>query len=312
MWSAIKNQFIIGVVEIVGKPEYKKDPQCNICVIPNEDDIILRYIFLLGHNATAVNYGTQQSELNTLKMNFEDHYTNYIQKLRTQQNLERKQRIDESYKKYLERKAKEQQYKTNIQNQIREREVKEIEDQIDKDLGSMVKSIQNKGNAMANKRIIADYKGMLTSTDFKEICTIDFVKENMYQWKAVFNITKYEISKDLRGDFEQLGKQGKNQVIEYEVIFSDDYPISPPFFRVVYPRFKYQTGHVTVGGSICMQSLTPSGWTSARSIESYFVEILSLLNEGSARLDLYNLNPYTIYEAKEAFQRVARQHGWMK
>jgi hypothetical protein len=58
--------------------------------------------------------------------------------------------------------------------------------------------------------------------------------------------------------------------------------------------------------------LTPSGWTSARSIESYFVEILSLLNEGGARLDLNNLNPYTVYEAKEAFQRVARQHGWMK
>jgi ubiquitin-conjugating enzyme E2 Q len=109
-----------------------------------------------------------------------------------------------------------------------------------------------------------------------------------------------------------LAKQGRKQTIEYEVIFSEDYPISPPFFRVVFPRFKYQTGHVTVGGSICMQSLTQSGWTSARSIESYFVEILSLLNEGGARLDTFNLNQYSIYEAKEAFTRVARQHGWMK
>lgn len=124
----------------------------------------------------------------------------------------------------------------------------------------------------------------------------------MYVWKVVFEIMKYEISPDLKADFALLGnKLGKSPYIEYEVLFSDDYPISPPFFRVVFPRFKYQTGHVTVGGSICMQSLTPSGWTSARSIESYFVEILSLLNEGGARLDVNNLQAYSLYEAKEAF-----------
>lgn len=61
-----------------------------------------------------------------------------------------------------------------------------------------------------------------------------------------------------------------------------------------------------------MESLTPSGWSSARSIESYFIEILSLLNEGKARLDISNLNSYCLAEAKEAFQRVARQHGWLK
>ena len=37
-----------------------------------------------------------------------------------------------------------------------------------------------------------------------------------------------------------------------------------------------------------MESLTPTGWNSARSIESYFVEIISLLNIGKARLDLGN------------------------
>ena len=63
----------------------------------------------------------------------------------------------------------------------------------------------------------------------------------------------------------------------------------------------YQTGHVTVGGSICMESLTPSGWSSARSIESYFVEILSLLNVGGARIDLHRRFPYSEGEAKEAF-----------
>ncbi len=96
------------------------------------------------------------------------------------------------------------------------------------------------------------------------------------------------------------------------MIFPENYPLDPFFIRVVSPRFGFRTGHVTVGGSICMQSLTPSGWSSARSIESYFVEILSLLNAGEARLDLQNTMQYSLIEAREAFNRVARDHGWLK
>ncbi len=74
--------------------------------------------------------------------------------------------------------------------------------------------------------------------------------------------------------------------LEYEVIFPENYPHEPFFVRVVFPRFAFRTGHVTVGGSICMESLTPTGWVSTRSLESNLVEILSLLNAGNARLDL--------------------------
>ena len=42
----------------------------------------------------------------------------------------------------------------------------------------------------------------------------------MYQWKVVFDITKYEISKELKSDFAALATHGKKQTIEYEVIFN--------------------------------------------------------------------------------------------
>ena len=100
--------------------------------------------------------------------------------------------------------------------------------------------------------------------------------------------------------------------LEYEVIFPENYPHEPFFIRVVSPRFAFRTGHVTIGGSICMQSLTPTGWSSARSLESFFVEIISLINQGDARLDTNNLFPYSLQEAKDAFNRVARDHGWLK
>ncbi len=139
--------------------------------------------------------------------------------------------------------------------------------------------VSGKGSAMSTQRILIEYKCMVQSQDFKDILKIDMVKDNIYLWKLSFDVSKYEISKELKEDFLTRQKQyNLPQEITYEVTFADSYPHDPVFIRVVTPRFKYQTGHVTVGGSICMESLTPTGWTSARSLESYFIEILSLLN----------------------------------
>jgi len=56
--------------------------------------------------------------------------------------------------------------------------------------------------------------------------------------------------------------------VELEVSFGADFPSSPPFVRVVAPRFAFHTGHVTVGGSICMELLTSSGWRSEYTVEA--------------------------------------------
>lgn len=37
--------------------------------------------------------------------------------------------------------------------------------------------------------------------------------------------------------------------------FKDDYPFSPPFVRIVYPRFKRATGYI-IEGAFCMELLT--------------------------------------------------------
>lgn len=69
--------------------------------------------------------------------------------------------------------------------------------------------------------------------------------------------------------------------------FPENFPFEPPFIRVVKPKFAFRTGHVTIGGSICMESITPAGWSSARSIEGIFMEIISIIlaPESKARLD---------------------------
>jgi dsRNA-specific ribonuclease len=62
---------------------------------------------------------------------------------------------------------------------------------------------------------------------------INFIKENIYFWRVTINLNKYEVTTDLKQDLNELIKRGEEPKIEYEVIFNDDYPISPPFFRVV-------------------------------------------------------------------------------
>ncbi|KAI5079423.1 hypothetical protein GOP47_0004902 [Adiantum capillus-veneris] len=101
--------------------------------------------------------------------------------------------------------------------------------------------------------------------------------------------------------------------IKLECTFPEDYPFSPPFIRVISPKFGFHTGHVTVGGSICMELLTTSGWSPAYTFESIIVQVVNAMVEGGGRLDkraIASRSEYSELEAREAFNRVARDHGW--
>ena len=116
---------------------------------------------------------------------------------------------------------------------------------------------------------------------------------------------------NLRLEVNQWAVQaGKPNIVTLEVRFPPSYPAIPPFVRIVTPRFQFHTGHVTVGGSICAEFLTTGGWKSTEMNLIYILRsVCNLLLEGNARVDAYG-HPYTFQEAKEAFQRVASQHGW--
>jgi hypothetical protein len=60
-----------------------------------------------------------------------------------------------------------------------------------------------------------------------------------------------------------------------------------------------------------VQVLTRSGWRPTVSIESLLVSIRADIVAGGARLDMQRTqSAYTEAGALDAFQRVARQHGW--
>lgn len=116
--------------------------------------------------------------------------------------------------------------------------------------------------------------------------------------------------------------------------FPQDYPTSPFFLRLISPRVIYLTGHVTVGGSICIEALTlsgsPSSWQPNFTLESMLATALhNMMNcevvsvqtatgpggrSGPLAIDVRKgrgvVTPYSLQEATEAFQRTLRGHGW--
>lgn len=144
--------------------------------------------------------------------------------------------------------------------------------------------------------------------------------ENLYQWIA--ELHSFPMTLPLAKDLQTA----KLQSIILEIRFHATYPMSPPFVRVVRPRFlpfaQGGGGHVTAGGSICAQLLTNDGWTAVSDIESVLLQIrMAIMSEEPkpARLEsvIYgqksgsrgNLD-YGVYEAVDAFRRACAMHGW--
>lgn len=118
---------------------------------------------------------------------------------------------------------------------------------------------------------------------------------------------------DLYDDLMTWFKRNKQKEVpgvHLHISFQTDFPASPPFVQVVRPRFQQWTGHVTIGGSMCTELLTGSGWKSDISVMGLMLQLQNNLVEGGAKIDHYNVHDYTKAEALEAFKRVARDHGW--
>lgn len=154
---------------------------------------------------------------------------------------------------------------------------------------------------------------------------IDFDQvTNLFQW--IVELHSFDPTLPLANDMKVNGVTS----IVSEIRFPKDYPFSPPFVRIIRPRFlpfmQGGGGHVTLGGAMCMQLLTTSGWSPANSLESVLLQVRMALcscDPKPARLMPVNmkanatggsrvgLNDYGIGEALDAYIRAADKHGWV-
>lgn len=144
---------------------------------------------------------------------------------------------------------------------------------------------------------------------------IDFDSmENMFQWIVEF----HSFDPDLPLA-KEMKKAGITSIV-LEVRFGRDYPYSPPFVRVVRPRFLPFSsgggGHITIGGAICMELLTASGWSPVTRMDTVFVSIRVAMSETERPAHLQTTKAstrmfdYSPDEALDAYIRFAGVHGW--
>lgn len=132
---------------------------------------------------------------------------------------------------------------------------------------------------------------------------------NLFQW--VVELHSFDSTLPFAQDMKQHGITS----IVTEIRFGKDWPLSPPFVRVIRPRFlpfiHGGGGHVTGGGAMCLELLTNSGWSPANSMESVIIQVrIALTNLEPRPARLQPAGDYGIFEAIEAYQRVAVRHGW--
>ncbi|ROV92598.1 hypothetical protein VMCG_08968 [Cytospora schulzeri] len=174
-------------------------------------------------------------------------------------------------------------------------------------------------NPNSTKRLASDIKHMQkvqASTPLHELgWYIDFDKvDNMFQW--IVELHSFDPSLPLAKDMKKAGVTS----IVLEVRFGREYPFSPPFVRVIRPRFlpfaSGGGGHVTIGGAMCLELLTSTGWSPVTSMEAVFLSVRMAMSETepAARLQTTHATArafdYAANEALDAYVRFAGVHGW--
>ena len=160
----------------------------------------------------------------------------------------------------------------------------------------------------AARRLIYDLKEMMHSNPDELGFSTQPKGTDIFNWEV--RIFGFEKGTPMFDDLARYKKETGRGYVEMCVTFPPDYPNNPPFVRVVQPRFMFHTGRVTVGGSLCTDILTLESWNPLYDIQGLMVNIFSEIMNGKPRIDFQNKFPYSLQEARAAYQRVANDHGW--
>lgn len=183
------------------------------------------------------------------------------------------------------------------------------------DLVPEVQSLPSYATSSATKALQKQLKQIIktqlsTTVGQERYWTLDLSRlDNLYTW--YFSLSSFDPDIPLSADMRSYGINS----VQLEVKFGPQHPHSPPFVRIIKPRFMQWIngggGHVTAGGSICIEMLTMKGWKKDYTLE----QVLLVVHQALSDLDpvparLIGNYEYTVHEAVHAYIRVARTHGW--
>ncbi|WIA19343.1 hypothetical protein OEZ85_003974 [Tetradesmus obliquus] len=196
-------------------------------------------------------------------------------------------------------------------------------------------------NLKGMRRVQAEFKHLsadIQAKKFDFIQQLSFAGDSLLTWQLKLHNFDDDLpgGRQLNQDLRRLAATYGQDHILMQIEFPQDYPHQPFFVRLVSPRCVMYTGHVTAGGSICLEALTLSGtpgsWQPDFSVESLLnVILINMIDcpvtvvqtatgpggrSGPLRIDFSSGNPtrgYSTAEARAAFNRTLENHrrmGW--
>ena len=288
---------IIGVFQVF-KP--KKEYLKTYYVIPNEDECILRYIIIVDSDTNK----------------YIQHINGYFTELQVSINKIKPTTLDEAVKQAID--SISNSSATGSSSTISHSSVKAMHKSASIGASSATKRIMKEIELLqsssvnnpvrSSPRIKAVAASTQTQSQAQPSIKYDIeYGDNVYVITVKFYVDNFKDSKIL---LEQM-KSKNIDYITVEIILNDKFPFEPPFLRVVKPIFKQLTGHITLGGSICHEILSSTGWTATTKLLQLLEFIVVEINQGKPELDMETRKTeYGLEEAKQAYSRMLSSHGW--
>jgi hypothetical protein len=177
--------------------------------------------------------------------------------------------------------------------------------------GEMVKSVQKVDTVINNawsRRVMGEIRALHARDGIMGDDGLRYLVNDCDS----MNVIVLSLCRDTFSD-SLLGKDMDTMGIDYikmEIRLPVAYPFEPPFIRVLSPKFAFRKGHVTIGGSICMDLLTKQRWVPSMSISKIMITIVQNMIVGDGRLEPGGKNyVYSLHEAQSAFTRMLATHS---
>lgn len=167
------------------------------------------------------------------------------------------------------------------------------------------------GSVQATDRLMKELRDIYRSPNFKQgAYQVELVNDSLYEWNV--KMSRVDPDSPLATDLTTLKeREGKDHIL-LSFMFKDTFPFDPPFVRMVHPVLT--GGYVLDGGALCMELMTPQGWSSAYTIEAVIMQISATLVKGKARIKFdAPKGTYSLARAQQSFKSLVHIHeknGW--
>ncbi|XP_031570662.1 ubiquitin-conjugating enzyme E2Q-like protein 1 [Actinia tenebrosa] len=225
----------------------------------------------------------------------------------TEHNTEGGSRTHLNHKQSTENKNKDGPDKLKKSEDVKEDTSTKKNEASTKNGGAMEVASMSLSHAqrVRTKRLMKEFHDVNRKSDYR-IFSAELVSDNLYEW----NVKLHKIDGDslLHRDMVETGAK----YILLNITFPENFPFAPPFMRVLAPRI--EGGFVLDGGAICMELLTPKGWSSAYTVEAVILQFSAAVVKGKGRIDRTCKKAFSRKEAESAFKRLVKTHekyGWV-